>query len=364
MSSDDQNIVERLNRIIETQSRLAEADFDLKAFMELVVNQMQRLSPATGAIIELIEHDRLIYRAATGSVKKHLGLSLDMKTSFSGLCVRRKEILHSEDTENDTRVNLAACRMVEARSMLVAPLMNNGVCVGVLKILSNKPHAFRDIDIQTLHLMAGLIGSGLAHQIYYETKDELLAERTQMLETLKKAEDLLAFRANHDYLTHLPNRALFHTKLLSAMSRARAEKTLLGLMYLDIDFFKKVNDTYGHGMGDAVLQEFSKRLQSFLKNEDVVARFGGDEFVLLLHDLNDKNQAEETAKAILDKMQETYQLHNRNLSVTTSIGLTFFQGENTTADALLSQADQALYAAKQAGRNTWDVYNSEMIQSN
>jgi diguanylate cyclase (GGDEF)-like protein len=206
--------------------------------------------------------------------------------------------------------------------------------------------------------MAGLIGSALAHQIYYDNTEKLLIERTKMLESLQQAEDQLQYQAHHDYLTDLPNRSLFHDKLQVAMSESRQHKRLLALMYMDIDHFKNINDTLGHSLGDSLLQQFSLRLKECINKTATVARFGGDEFVLLMSDLNNKEPAIQTAHKILSKVQEPYQLLHKDLKITASIGLTFFTGENISADALLSQADQALYSAKKAGRNTLDIYKS------
>jgi len=165
------NNADRLNALVEVQGYLNEAHFDLYAFMELVVEQMQKLTPATGVIIELVEGDNMIYRAATGSAKPHLGLSLPRENSISGLCVTSHQILRCDETEKDERVNLPACRKVGARSMVVAPLFHNGDAIGVLKILSDKPHAFSEDDVKTLQLMAGYIASGLAKQMLQEFRD-------------------------------------------------------------------------------------------------------------------------------------------------------------------------------------------------
>jgi GAF domain-containing protein len=151
----------------------------------------------------------MVYRAATGPIEAHLGLRLPMKNSISGLCVQSHDVLYSEDTEQDTRVNKEACRKVAARSLVVAPLFYEGKTVGVLKIIANFPHAFNEDNVKTLELMAGLIGSALAHQIYQEEREKLLNERTQALEALKKAEETLRHMAGYDDLTDLSNRRLF-----------------------------------------------------------------------------------------------------------------------------------------------------------
>ncbi len=160
-----------LDALVKVQNCLAQADFDLYSFMDLVVEQMQKLTPATGAIIELVDGDNMVYRAATGTVKPHLGLSLPRANSISGLCVASHQILRSDDTETDSRVNLEACHKVGARSMIVVPLFYNNEAIGVLKTLSDQPAAFSEADVKTLQLMAGYIASGMAKQMLQEFRD-------------------------------------------------------------------------------------------------------------------------------------------------------------------------------------------------
>src|SRR5690349_16088267 len=131
-----------LNRVIETQSHLLHGNFNLNDFMNFVVDQLQGLTSATGVVIELVDDKDMVYRAATGTLKEHIGLRLPIKNSISGLCVISKKILYSEDTEDDHRVNKEACRRVKARSIVVAPLFYQGNPVGVIKIISDQTSAF------------------------------------------------------------------------------------------------------------------------------------------------------------------------------------------------------------------------------
>jgi len=350
-----------LNKIISLQARLAEAHFDVDAFMKLVVQEMQKLTRATGTVLELMEGSQLVYRAATGTVKKHLGLRLNIENSFSGLCIKSNKVLYSKDTEKDDRVNREACRLVKARSMVVAPLQDKGKPVGVLKIISSRASAFDASHVQILQLMAGLIGAALAHQIFYETTEQLLTEKTVMLHALTQAERKLQYQASHDYLTDLPNRALFQDELITAMHKTQQQNGLLSVIYMDIDHFKSINDTLGHSIGDALLQAFASRLKEWLTGECLAARFGGDEFVLLMGQVKNPQTALQRIEDLLQKIREPYTLVDRELRITSSIGMAFFTGGDITVDAFLNQADQALYAAKHAGRNTVQVYKTELL---
>ncbi|MBC9251292.1 hypothetical protein A9179_13535 [Pseudomonas alcaligenes] len=185
---------ENLGRIIATQTRLAEAEMDLELFLDLVVQQMQELTPATGAVVELLDGEDMVYRAACGSVASYIGLRLKAGTSLSGLCVRSAEVLMSPDTSMDPRVDQQACRKVGALSMVVAPLLLAGKAVGVLKIMADKVGVFSAADVQTLQLMAGLLGSELGHQVDFQNNQRLLAERTA--EVAKRKESEASLRAH------------------------------------------------------------------------------------------------------------------------------------------------------------------------
>lgn len=155
------------------KSRLAEGedDFDLMDFMDLVVTEVKRLTLATGVVIELVDGDELVCQAATGVVKDYIGFRLPIDSSFAGLCIRSRQVLYSDDTEQDPRVNVEACRKVGARSILVAPLFNDGKAVGTLKVISEHTHAFSEKDVKILQTMAVFIASGLARQLFQEFRD-------------------------------------------------------------------------------------------------------------------------------------------------------------------------------------------------
>lgn len=347
--------LKKLNQIIKIQSCLAQADFNLNEFMNLIVKEMQKLTPATGVVIELVEGHEMVYRAANGTVSSHVGLRLPMEKSISGLCIKTGEILSSKDTEKDDRVNKEACRRIGARSLVVAPLYHEGKAIGVLKILSHSPSAFNNEDTQTVQLMAGFIGSALAHQMLYEKNQKFLIERTQALFELQQAQKRLQHLAHYDYLTDLPNRTLFTDKFKTAIQNAELNNQLYALIYLDIDHFKRINDDLGHAIGDELLKAFAVRLKQCVRSYDTVARIGGDEFILILKIENPHN-AIITGEKIIERMRQAFTFHDQVLNITTSVGITYFQGSQTNPADLIKQADQALYYAKSSGRNNYKIF--------
>lgn len=166
----------RLNEIITTQCQLAAAKLDLEAFMKLVVYRMDMLTQASGSVVEMVDGDEMVFRAASGVAIEHLGLRLSQANSISGLCVETGQLLRCDDTDSDDRVDRLACVRIGVRSLVVAPLFHEGRVIGVLKSMAGTPYAFGARDMQTLQLMSGLIGSAIAHQVEFNAKQSLLNE--------------------------------------------------------------------------------------------------------------------------------------------------------------------------------------------
>ena len=176
-----------------------------------------------------------------------------------------------------------------------------------------------------------------------------------LINALDELHKQLGFMARHDQLTELPNRILFIDRLEGAIARARRSNKLIALMYLDIDYFKSINDTYGHVVGDQVLRWFALLLLQVVRTTDTVARLGGDEFTIILENLDNEADAEHVAQNILKAVAESsYELPDDIIPmVTASFGVAFHRGDAMTQEELLSNADAALYQAKQEGRNTY-----------
>jgi diguanylate cyclase (GGDEF)-like protein/PAS domain S-box-containing protein len=166
--------------------------------------------------------------------------------------------------------------------------------------------------------------------------------------------------ANHDALTGLPNRTLLRDRVQQAIVHARRLRSHVGLLFVDLDQFKLVNDSWGHLMGDALLLEVGKRLQRTIREGDTVARLGGDEFVVLLSDLTTPDDTAVVARKIADALAEPLDLEGRSVSVTASIGVSLYPGDGDDMETLLQCADAAMYRAKEAGRNTFQYYGAEM----
>ena len=171
----------------------------------------------------------------------------------------------------------------------------------------------------------------------------------------KRAEEEIAYRAYHDSLTSLPNRSLFLDRLGLAVAHATRRKQQLAVMFLDLDDLKTINDTLGHGMGDNLLKMVAGRLRETLREEDTVARVGGDEFLVLLPEVESEKDAENVARKLLSAIRQPFLVEQDELHVTTSLGVAIFPRDGTTAETLMRNADGAMYSVKEAGGNGVEV---------
>jgi diguanylate cyclase (GGDEF)-like protein len=174
-----------------------------------------------------------------------------------------------------------------------------------------------------------------------------------LLTRLKQTNEQIAHLAYHDSLTGLPNRMLFYDRLNNAMLRSNRDNNPLAVMYLDLDGFKKVNDSYGHSMGDMLLREAAKRITSCVRETDTVSRMGGDEFTVILVGLNSTYANERAAKDIVEALARPFVLNGKTCIVTASLGVAIYPIHAESPEQLVRIADAAMYVAKNSGKNCY-----------
>lgn len=177
---------------------------------------------------------------------------------------------------------------------------------------------------------------------------------------LRQREATIWRQAHYDHLTQLPNRQMFQETLLRSIEEARRTQKIFALVFLDLDFFKEVNDTFGHDEGDELLRQVATRLQSCVRSSDLVARLGGDEFILLLHDIRQPSDVVPVCEKVLQLVAQPYVLGNNNAQISVSAGVTFYPQDGITGVDLLRHADLAMYAAKDKGRNQYCTFDPNM----
>lgn len=188
--------------------------------------------------------------------------------------------------------------------------------------------------------------------------EKIKKEQLSMQKIISKME----FMAYHDNLTGLPNRWYFEIKLRAALEEAKQKKQLIAVMFIDLDRFKLINDSLGHLSGDSLLKDMAKRLSAHLKNEEFLARQGGDEFIIFFKDLDTIEQAKERVLYIHQLIQVPFLIHQNEYLLSSSIGISIFPNDGKTMEELIQHADIAMYSAKEVGKNGFQFYNSTQLQ--
>lgn len=177
----------------------------------------------------------------------------------------------------------------------------------------------------------------------------------------KRADELINYQAFHDILTQLPNRALFRDRLGLALLQAKRNESNLAVMFLDLDRFKLVNDTLGHGVGDELLQQVSSRLKACLRRCDTLSRLGGDEFLVVLADLNDRRDASMIAEKFIESLRLPFALAGQLVHISASIGIAVYPFDGASVDELIRNADVAMYQMKAQGKNGHVFFDPSML---
>jgi diguanylate cyclase (GGDEF)-like protein/PAS domain S-box-containing protein len=176
----------------------------------------------------------------------------------------------------------------------------------------------------------------------------------------KAAEDQMQFLAHHDALTGLPNRILFVERLSHAIAHARRNRKMVAVIFLDLDYFKQVNDTLGHHVGDQLLQMVAQSLTDCVRAEDTVARLGGDEFTIILEEIADAANIPAIARKIIDALSQPMTLDGKKIAITSSLGICLYPNDGEQPDTLIKHADTAMYQAKETGRNNFQFFTAVM----
>jgi diguanylate cyclase (GGDEF)-like protein len=316
----------RLLAIIEAQNEIIATDLELDAVMRLVAYRARSLTGADGAVIELVDGEEMVYEAVSGVAETFPGVRVRREATLSGMCVSMGQVLRSDDTAHDPRVEGQMCKRLGAASMVCVPLRHDNEVVGVLKVYSGRPHSFAADDERTLELLSGLVSAQMTHASRFEEEVD---------------------PSRRDALTQLFNRRAYDERLVHEAERARRYHHSVALLLFDLDRFKELNDDLGHPAGDNVLFEVGGLLAAS-RFADAAFRIGGDEFAVLLPE-TDLYGAEAVADRLAARIDGARLGGGR---ITVSWGAAAGEGDPVL---LHERADWALLAAKERNRDPFDL---------
>lgn len=346
--------------------RLIAAASNHEVFLETLCEGLAELVEADLALVPLRNPEpTFTYRAALGIYAEKVR-NLTIPIADGGLCgwvFQHGKTLCIPDLLSDCRVKKELARELGVTTGLIAPLFLEDQVVGGLSAF-RKQRPFDQIDADLLTLFSQRAAIAFGNMKLLESLEQRVAERTTQLDQqnllLRENQNHLDYLAHHDALTDLPNRLLFQDRLQHAMAKSRRSGQSAALLFLDLDRFKKINDSLGHSIGDQVLCEVARRLRSTLRESDTVARLGGDEFVMLLEQTSAEQDISLVARKVLKQMAEPLLIEEHELFLTTSIGISLFPEDGSSVDELMKAADVAMYRAKEEGRNNFQFYRPEM----
>ena len=276
----------------------------------------------------------------------------------AGVC--RKDLSGRILESNETFARILGYSRDELLGMTDADLHVRPSEAAELTEILGHAHTLQSIEIEMLRKDGESVWVLMNLVLVGEGRDATVHETAVDINDRKRAEEQIEFHAYHDVLTGLPNRKLFTDRLNWALSRCRRSGHPLAVMFIDLDHFKTINDTLGHTAGDELLLEMARRLQACVREDDMVARLGGDEFTIVLSDLREAEDALAVAQKILASIEEPLAISGMAIYVTASIGIAVYPTDGTDPETLLKNADTALYRAKDAGRNTYQLCTDDM----
>lgn len=329
---------------------------NVNGLLEVILTKAADLMGTSHGFIHVIdpESKQMIIRVASGVFAALVG---DITVYGEGVSGRVWETGKPLAVSNYNKWPGHLANFGHLRTVLSVPLLSGQDVVGLVGLAYlEEDREVSDDEMALLIRFAHMASVALENASLYEAAQEELAER-------KRLEQQLAYQAFHDALTGLPNRALFMDRLEKALLRRHPAGNQVALLFLDLDDFKLINDNLGHRAGDLLLIEVSKRILECVRVGDSVARFGGDEFTVLLDDVRGEQGATITAERIITRLKAPFTIDGHSMFVNTSIGIALGEPgkpDKPDAGALLRNADVAMYEAKGTGKARFQVYNPNL----
>jgi diguanylate cyclase (GGDEF)-like protein len=278
-------------------------------------------------------------------VRLAFGDTIDKRFVILGLAQPMSAI-----TKETTRLGWETFQIILAFSglaMILAALVSR-IVTGPLNTMVSAIKGFSEEQVISTLPLARKDELGVLSRSFHDMQTQIVAHLSELNENRKALDHL----ARHDTLTGLPNRRMFFDRLEHAIISSRRSVKHLAVLFVDLDRFKEINDTFGHAIGDGVLVNCAKLLKESVREVDTVARLGGDEFVVLLDTINEPQQVMVVVNKLLERFQEDMHIDDHELHVHASIGVSIYPQDGKDADELIQNADLAMYNSKQEGGNT------------
>jgi len=300
-----------------------------------------------------IEHGKRIHRPMQ---------KLDHKRSYAAWCVRNRKSIFISDAESEFKDYLPGGRVSHgkpAASLVFLPLTIEDRVIGVLTLQSYEKSVYTEGHRILLEALAPYIAIAIENSLIHDRVEELnrviLGEKAE----LEQATLRISHLANHDSLTGLPNRRLLFELLQKSFDIASRTASKVGVLYVDLDNFKPINDKYGHFAGDCALVTVSERLRSILRASDTVARVGGDEFIVVLTNIRDRDAIDQAAHKIIEECSRPVTLEGKECVLGLSMGIAVYPDDGGIIDDLVNRADSAMYRIKHRNKNGYSFYSDE-----
>lgn len=325
------------------------SETDLNRLLNVIVRESNALVQAAQTVLFLVDHEQHEVYAKAWSSPEDREVRLPLGRGIAGMVAYNGELINLHDAQSDSRFS-GDLFGYSAHSVLTVPLKaSNGTITGVLQCLNKGSGGFEETDEEILTAFSDLAG--------------LAIERTMVALEQSRLSAQLIFQANHDALTGLPNRLMLEESLAKALIDASRKKHQVAVLFIDLDRFKMINDSLGHTVGDALLQQVAHRLQGGIRFTDIVARQGGDEFVIVLSVVKNLQSVTKIAENLLKALREPFIVSGQELYISASIGISLYPTHGSTVTEILRHADNAMYKVKDQGKNSFQYFVQEMDES-
>lgn len=354
------NILNKIAR--ETMSSL-----DIDSIFNTVYSNINLLMDAE--LFHVVFYDKekdilnIVKVIENGNIIDPFAYTADEKKSFAGWSIKnQKEVLINDlDKEYSSYINSRAQygSGPNTQSLITVPIFMRDNEIGAMAIQSYRKNAYKEEHAQLVKSLAAYLSIAFDNSNNYKKVLQLnkiiLTEKEELEAANKKIMEL----ATHDILTGLANRRVFYEMLEAALEQAKRRNEVLAVLFIDLDNFKPINDTWGHDIGDKVLIDIARRIKKAIRAADTIARIGGDEFLILLNPVKNKNEAKRVAEKVLEKIEAPLEIGEIKVSVGMSIGISICTNGKCSADKLIIDADSAMYKIKKGDKNGIGFYSED-----